>query len=102
MRNLGSRFCIVLAALALSVLTASDLPSPAAAPLVEIKSPLLTGALGQFLIRYITAKGIDRKHGVAIDDTKAFASVATYYQEFFQGNADLSLGTWAMPRRRSS
>jgi NitT/TauT family transport system substrate-binding protein len=61
---------------------------------VEVKSPLLTGALGQFLIRYITAKGIDRKHGVAIDDTKSFPSVAAYYQEFFQGNADMSLGTW--------
>jgi len=94
MRHLRTRFGIVLVLLALAGVTASGLPSPAAAPLIEVKSPLLTGALGQFLIRYVTAKGIDKKHGVAIDDTKVFSSVTTYYQEFFQGNADLSLGTW--------
>ncbi len=93
MRHLGTRLALVVVLLALCAVTVAGVPSHAA-PLVEVKSPLLTGALGQFLIRYVTAKGIDKKHGVAIDDTKAFASVATYYQEFFQGNADLSLGTW--------
>ena len=94
MRHVSVRFALVVVLLLLVGLMASGLPAPSAAALIEVKSPLLTGALGQFLIRYITAKGIDKKHGVAIDDTKVFSSVATYYQEFFQGNADLSLGTW--------
>lgn len=94
MRYLGIRSCTLAVLLSFASLAASHPPAHGAEPMITLKSPLLTGALGQFLIRYITAKGIDKKHGVAIDDTKTFPSVATYYQEFYQGNADLSLGTW--------
>jgi len=94
MRYRGRVVMLIGVVLGLIGLVVSGLPARSTAQVIEVKAPLLTGALGQFLIRYVTAKGIDRKHGVAIDDTKTFPSVATYYQEFFQGNADLSLGTW--------
>lgn len=94
MRFRPLRLTALAALVAVAALLVGGPASHAADPVIEVKSPLLTGALGQFLIRYITTKGIDRKHGVAIDDTKTFPSVAAYYQEFFQGNADLSLGTW--------
>ncbi len=61
---------------------------------IQIRSPLVGAGATSLVLRYVVAKGIDRKHGIALDVSKTYESMVTYYQDFFQGSHDVVIGTW--------
>lgn len=61
---------------------------------VTLKMPIFTAATSTVMIEYITAKGIDKKHGIALDTSRRYESLMTLYQDFFQGAHDIMVATW--------
>jgi NitT/TauT family transport system substrate-binding protein len=83
----------LLAAVAVVSLAAMAAPGTAQEPVV-LRSPISGAGTSSIMLRYIAAKGLDKKHGIALDASKTYESLVTYYQDFFQGNHDVAIGTW--------
>ena len=61
---------------------------------VVIRAPIFGAGTSSIMLRYITAKGLDKKHGIALDASRTYESLPTYYQDFYQGNYDMAIATW--------
>jgi NitT/TauT family transport system substrate-binding protein len=70
------------------------LPTTALAQMSEMKWANLTPGFTILVTEYITAKGLDRKHGINLGKPTSYTSVSTYYNDFIAGNYDVCIGSW--------
>jgi len=73
---------------------AAALPGPAFAQLAEVKWASFTPGFLPAFTKLAIAKGIDRKHGVALSDPAPYSSLTAYYGDFVAGAFDLCFGSW--------
>lgn len=69
-------------------------PQIASAQATDLRWANLTPGFTILMTEYITAKGLDKKHGINLGKPASYTSVSTYYNDFIAGNYDVCIGSW--------
>jgi NitT/TauT family transport system substrate-binding protein len=69
-------------------------PQAAFAQNLELRSANLFPSFTVLLTDYISAKGLDKKHGFTLAKSTPYSSVSTFYNDFVAGNYEVCMGTW--------
>jgi NitT/TauT family transport system substrate-binding protein len=69
-------------------------PQAALAQSAELRSANLFPSFTVLLTDYISAKGLDKKHGFKFGKSIPYSSVSTFYNDFVAGNYEVCIGTW--------